>query len=97
MPHSWTNPQSELCVEILYEYFLMQCNEDPTCNKHTMGLVCVHGGQCNIHTIEKAVKSTHDALHCELLCALRPKQERAERFVYSYCKADFTLVRHVRF
>ena len=88
IPHSWTNPQSELCVEMLCEYDLVQCNEDPTCNEHILGLICAHAGQLT----EKAVKSTHNALHCELLSARRPKQER---FVYNYRKADFTHLRHL--
>ena len=62
MPHSWTNPQSELCVEMLCEYGLVQCNEDPTCNEQILDLVCVRGGQCKVQRTEKAVKSTHDAL-----------------------------------
>ena len=43
MPHSWTNPQSELCLE-MSEYGLVQCNEDPTYNKHILDLNCVHDG-----------------------------------------------------
>ena len=95
MHHSWTNPQSELCVDMLCEYGLVQCNEDPTCNEHTLDLVCVHGGQCNVMKTEKAVKSTHDELHCELVSARRSKQEHAERFVYNYRKAGFTHLRHL--
>ena len=97
MPHSWTNPQSELCVcvEMFCEYGLLQCNEDHTCNEHTLDLVCVHGGHCNVLKTEMAIKSTHDALHCELLCARRPNQEHAERFVYNYRKADFTHLLHI--
>ena len=55
----------------------------------------MHGGQCNVQKTEKAKKSTHDALHCELLCARRPKQDHEERFVYNYRKADFTHLIHL--
>ena len=34
-------------------------------------------------------------MHYELLCARRPKQEHAERFVYNYRKTDFTHQRHL--
>ena len=95
MPYSWTNPQSKMCLEMLCEYCLLQCNEDPTCNEHILDLVCVHGGQCNVQKTEKAVKSSHDALHSELVCARRPRQEHAERFVYNYRKADFTHLLHI--
>ena len=82
-------------MEMLCEYGLVQCNEDPMCNEHILDLVCVHGGQCNVQKTKKAVKSTHDALQCELLYARRPKQENAERFVYNYRKAEFTHLRHL--
>ena len=68
MPHSWTTPQSELCVEMC-EYGLVQCSKDPTCSEHILDLVCVHAGHCNVQKTEKAVKSTHGTLHYELLCA----------------------------
>ena len=88
------SPIRAMCVEMLCESGIMHCNRDPTCNEPTMDLVCVHGGQCNVLKTEKAVKSTHDALHCKLLCARRPKQEHAECFVHNYRKADSTHLRH---
>ena len=36
--------QSPIRAEMLCEYGLVQCNEDPTCNEHTLDLVCVHDG-----------------------------------------------------
>ena len=95
MLHSWTNPQSKLWVEMLCEYGLVQCNKDRTRNEHILDHVCLQGGQCNVQKTEKAVKSTHDALHCELLCSRRPKQDHEERFVYNYRKADFTHLWHL--
>ena len=82
-------------MEMLCEYGLVQCNKDPICNEHILDLVCVHGGQCNVHKTEKAMKSTLDALHCELLCACRPMQDHEERFVYNYRKADFIHLIHL--